>query len=109
MQHCPYCGCDDLIKNGSTRGVPKWKCKKCGRQTSLKGDKVEKDRQRDQARSEAVLLDLSGLSLKAIAEGHRLFEVRCPIHDPAMGPPVCSSASGKAAAKSIWGDCDGDR
>lgn len=67
MQHCPYCGCDSLIKNGSTRGVPKWKCKICGRQTSLKGDKVEEDRQKDQMRSEAVLLYLSGLSLNAIA------------------------------------------
>src|SRR5512143_2231953 len=67
MQHCPYCGCDSLIKNGSTRGVPKWKCKRCGRQTSLKGDKVEKDRQKDRTRSEAVLLYRSGLSLNAIA------------------------------------------
>lgn len=67
MQHCPYCGCHRLIKNGSTRGVPKWKCKACGRQTSLRGKRLETDRQRDQARSEAVLLDLSGLSLNAIA------------------------------------------
>src|SRR5512143_2827758 len=66
MQHCPYCGCDSLIKNGSTRGVPKWRCKTCGRQTSLKGDHTETDRQHDQARSEAVLLYLSGLSLTAI-------------------------------------------
>ena len=67
MQNCPYYGCDSLFKNGSTRGVPKWKCKYCGRQTSLKGDRVEADRQKDQARSEAVLLYLSGLSLNAIA------------------------------------------
>lgn len=67
MQHCPYCGCHRLIKNGSTRGVPKWQCKACGRQTSLRGDQVETDRQNDQARSEAVLLYLSGLSLNAIA------------------------------------------
>src|SRR5512143_995861 len=67
MQNCPYCGCDRWIKNGSTRGVPKWKGKGCGRQTSLRGDQVATDRQKDRARSEAVLLYLSGLSLNAIA------------------------------------------
>src|SRR5512144_573461 len=63
MPQCPYCGCDALVKNGSTRGVPKWKCKKCGRQTSLKGEKGEKD----QGKAETVLLSLSALSLNAIA------------------------------------------
>lgn len=63
MLGCPDCGCDALVKNGSTRGVPKWKCKNCGRQTSLKGEKGEKD----QGKAETVLLYLSGLSLKAIA------------------------------------------
>jgi transposase len=63
MLGCSYCGCDALVKNGSTRGVPKWKCKNCGRQTSLKGEKGEKD----QGQAETVLLYLSGLSLNAIA------------------------------------------
>src|SRR5512144_934098 len=63
MLGCPCCGCDALVKNGSTRGVPKWKCKNCGRQTSLKGEKGEKD----QGQAETVLLYLSGLSLNAIA------------------------------------------
>ena len=67
MLHCPYCGCHRLIKNGSTRGVPKWKCKSCGRQTSLRGRRAETDPEREKKQVEAVLLYLSGLSLKAIA------------------------------------------
>src|SRR5512144_134011 len=63
MLGCPCCGCDALVKNGSTRGVPKWKCKNCGLQTSLKGEKGEKD----QGQAETVLLYLSGLSLNAKA------------------------------------------
>lgn len=63
MLQCPYCGCESLVKNGSTRGVPKWKCKKCGRQTSLRGGKAENS----QAKADAVLLYLNGLSLNAIA------------------------------------------
>jgi IS1 family transposase/transposase-like protein len=63
MLQCPYCGCESLVKNGSTRGVPKWKCKKCGRQTSLRSEKVENR----QEKAEAVLLYLNGLSLNAIA------------------------------------------
>src|SRR5512135_3412286 len=67
MLQCPYCGCYRLIKNGSTRGVPKWKCKACGRQTSLHGRCAETDPEKESKHVEAVLLYLSGLSLKAIA------------------------------------------
>lgn len=48
------------MKNGSTRGVPKWKC---SRQSSLRGAKVENR----QEKAEAVLFYLNGLSLNAIA------------------------------------------
>lgn len=63
MVKCRYCGCDDLVKNGSTRGVPKSKCKKCSRQTSLRGTKVEDS----QEKLQSVLFYLNGLSLNAIA------------------------------------------
>src|SRR5512134_2931593 len=67
MLECPYCGCQSLVKNGSTRGVPKWKCKSCGRQTSLRSRRAETDHETDKKRIEATLLYLSGLSLNAIA------------------------------------------
>src|SRR5688500_4445718 len=38
---CPYCQGQHLIKNGSAYGVPKWKCKDCGRQTSFKPPRGE--------------------------------------------------------------------
>src|SRR4051794_5492759 len=38
---CPYCQSQHLIKNGSAYGVPKWKCKDCGRQTSFKPPRGE--------------------------------------------------------------------
>jgi IS1 family transposase/transposase-like protein len=67
MLQCPYCGCQSLVKNGSTRGVPKWKCKSCRRQTSLRGRPAETDPGQQKTHVEAVLLYLSGLSLNAIA------------------------------------------
>src|SRR5512144_1526992 len=67
MVPCPSCGCYRLIKNGSTRGVPKWTCKSCGRQTSLRGRPAETDPEKQKKQVEAVLLYLSGLSLNAIA------------------------------------------
>ncbi len=67
MLLCPYCGCHRLIKNGSTRGVPKWKCKSCGRQTSLRGRHAGIAPDKQKKHVEAVLLYLSGLSLNAIA------------------------------------------
>src|SRR5512135_228520 len=67
MLQCPYCGCNRLINNGSTRGVPKWKCKTCGRQTSLRGRPAATDPEPQKKHVEAVLLYLSGRSLNAIA------------------------------------------
>src|SRR5512147_2801843 len=67
MLECPYCGCQSLVKNGSTRCIPKWKCKICGRQTSLRGRRAADDEARDTKRAEATLLDLCGLSLNVIA------------------------------------------
>ncbi len=67
MLQCPYCGRHSLVRNGSTRGVPKWKCKSCGRQTSLRGRRVETEHENDKKRITAVLLYLSGLSLNSIA------------------------------------------
>src|SRR5512142_1807954 len=67
MLQCPYCGCDSLVKNGSTRGIPKWKCKTCGRQTSLRGGRAADAEARDSKRAEAILLYLCGLSFNVIA------------------------------------------
>ena len=67
MLLCPYCGCHRLIKNRSTRGVPKWTCKSCGRQTSLRGRHAGIAPDKQKKHVEAVLLYLSGLSLNAIA------------------------------------------
>jgi IS1 family transposase/transposase-like protein len=67
MLRCPYCGCQSLVKNGSTRGVPKWKCKTCRRQTSLRGNRAADAAARDRNRLEATLLYLCGLSLNVIA------------------------------------------
>lgn len=67
MLQCPYCGCPSLSKNGSTRGVPKWQCKSCGRQTSLRGRRAGTDHDNAPKQIEAALLYLSGLSLNAIA------------------------------------------
>lgn len=62
MEPCPYCGNDRLVKNGSVRGVPKWKCKACGRQTSLKPARADNEKEK----ACAVLLYLCGLSMNAI-------------------------------------------
>lgn len=67
MLQCPYCGCDSLVKNGSTRGIPKWKCKTCGRQTSLRGGRAADAEARDTKRAEAILLYLCGLSFNVLA------------------------------------------
>jgi IS1 family transposase len=56
-----------LVKNGSTRGVPKWKCKTCRRQTSLRGRRAADAAACDRRRLEATLLYLCGLSLNVIA------------------------------------------
>src|SRR5512144_912173 len=68
MLQCPYWGCHSLTKNGSTRGVPKWKGKTCGRQTSLRGPRAETDPEKERKQGEAVLLSLSGRSLNAVAQ-----------------------------------------
>ncbi len=61
---CPYCQSEHLIKNGSSYGVPKWKCKDCGRQTSFKPPRGEPAWKKDTA----VLLYTLGLSMNAIAQ-----------------------------------------
>jgi transposase len=61
---CPYCRSEHLIKNGSSYGVPKWKCKDCGRQTSFKPPRGEPAWKKDTA----VLLYTLGLSMNAIAQ-----------------------------------------
>lgn len=62
MQPCPYCRSDSLAKNGSVRGVAKWKCKACGRQTSLKPVRDDNEKEK----TYAVLLYLCGLSMNTI-------------------------------------------
>jgi transposase len=61
---CPYCQSEHLIKNGSSYGVPKWKCKDCGRQTSFKPPRGQPAWKKDTA----VLLYTLGLSMNAIAQ-----------------------------------------
>src|SRR4051794_11255540 len=61
---CPYCRSQHLIKNGSAYGVPKWKCKDCGRQTSFKPPRGEPLWKKETA----VLLYTLGLSMNAIAK-----------------------------------------
>ena len=61
---CPYCHSQHLIKNGSAYGVPKWKCKDCGRQTSFKPPRGEPRWKKETA----VLLYTLGLSMNAIAQ-----------------------------------------
>src|SRR3954452_3681479 len=61
---CPYCQSQHLIKNGSAYGVPKWKCKDCGRQTSSKPPRGEPLWKKETA----VLLYTLGLSMNAIAK-----------------------------------------
>jgi hypothetical protein len=61
---CPYCQGQHLIKNGSAYGVPKWKCKDCGRQTSFKPPRGEPLWKKETA----VLLYTLGLSMNAIAK-----------------------------------------
>jgi len=61
---CPYCHSPTVIKNGSSYGVPKWKCKDCGRQTSFKpprGEPLWK-------KQTAVRLYTMGLSMNAIGK-----------------------------------------
>ncbi len=47
--------------------MPKWKCKTCRRQTSLRGARDGAAAARDRKRLEATLLYLCGLSLNVIA------------------------------------------
>jgi transposase len=61
---CPYCQSERLIKNGSAYGVPKWKCKDCGRQTSFKPPRGEPLWKKETA----VLLYTMGLSMNAIGK-----------------------------------------
>ena len=61
---CPYCESRRLIKNGSSYGVPKWRCKDCGRQTSFKPPRGEPAWKKDTA----VLLYTLGLSMNAIGK-----------------------------------------
>ena len=62
-KQCPYCQSERLVKNGSVFGVPKWKCKDCNRQTSLKPPRGEPMWKKEAA----VLLYTMGLSMNAIA------------------------------------------
>jgi transposase len=61
---CPYCQSEHLIKNGSSYGVPKWRCKDCGRPTSFKPPRGEPAWKKDTA----VLLYTLGLSMNAIGK-----------------------------------------
>lgn len=61
---CPYCQSGKLVKNGSVFGVPKWKCKDCRRQTSLKPPRGEPMWKKETA----VLLYTMGLAMNAIAK-----------------------------------------
>ena len=61
---CPYCQSERLSKNGSAYGVPKWKCKDCGRQTSFKPPRGEPLWKKETA----VLLYTMGLSMNAIGK-----------------------------------------
>jgi transposase len=61
---CPYCRSQHLIKNGSSYGVPKWRCKDCGRQTSFKPPRGEPAWKKETA----VLLYTLGLSMNAIGK-----------------------------------------
>jgi transposase-like protein len=61
---CPYCNSPTVIKNGSSYGVPKWKCKDCGRQTSFKPPRGEPLWKKETA----VLLYTMGLSMNAIGK-----------------------------------------
>ncbi len=61
---CPYCHSHTVIKNGSSYGVPKWKCKDCGRQTSFKPPRGEPLWKKETA----VLLYTMGLSMNAIGK-----------------------------------------
>ena len=59
---CPKCQSDKVIKNGSTNGNPKWKCKKCSYQFSkdtLKGKPKELKRM-------ALQMYMEGLGFRAI-------------------------------------------
>jgi transposase-like protein len=61
---CPYCQSERLVKNGSVFGVPKWKCKNCGRQTSLKPPRGQSVRKKEIA----VLLYSLGVSPSTISK-----------------------------------------
>jgi transposase-like protein len=61
---CPYCQSEKLIKNGSVFGIPKWKCKECGRQTSLKPPRGQPMWKKEAS----ILLYTMGLSMNAIAK-----------------------------------------
>jgi transposase-like protein len=56
MRVCPQCQSDRLVKNGSAAGKPKKLCQQCGYQFTRIITKIN-----------AVLLDLSGMSMHRIA------------------------------------------
>jgi transposase-like protein len=63
MQKCPRCHSEKVVPNGSAAGKPKKRCKPCGYQftrTTPRGKPL-------QAKILAVLLYLSGLSMRRIA------------------------------------------
>jgi transposase len=61
---CPYCESRRLIKNGSSYGIAKWRCKDCGRQTSFKPPRGQPAWKKETA----VLLYTLGLSMNAIGK-----------------------------------------
>ncbi len=95
---CPYCESRRLIKNGSSYGIAKWRCKDCGRQTSFKPPRGEPAWKKDTA----VLLYALGLSMNAIAQQ---LGVSTPV-DPELDPgsrrdarPAPSPAAGRGGGR----------
>lgn len=73
---CLKCGGEDFVKNGTVRGVPKVKCKKCGAQSDVMA-RAEEDRipherhfkaHPDWKRSQGVALYCLGLSMSAVGK-----------------------------------------
>jgi transposase len=68
MHVCPQCHSERLVNNGSAIGKPKKQCQQCGYQftrTTPRGKPLT-------TKINAVLLDLSGISMKRIASLRRV-------------------------------------